>query len=255
MNAAVQTVEYADEILTAKQEAFARLYVEHQNATTAYRLAYEVGYNTPATTVYADAHRTLMRPSVALRVAELQALAVSTTIIKARDILQQQMDVASADPNDLVRIESRNCRKCWGVGFEYQWQDIEYANKLQDALDTGVIPPSDRGGFDFNPQREPNPACPHCYGAGVRVVFVTDSAKLSGKARRLYKGVKMDRFGSVEVQMTDQAGARQEVSKLLGAYQTDGKVGELGLPPPVDSPLDASADPADGYMAMVQRSR
>lgn len=261
MNAAVQDVELASEFLTAKQEAFARLYVEHQNATTAYRLAYETGWNASPKSISVEACRTLAKPQVALRVAELQAQAAASTIIKARDILDQQMDVATADPNDLVRIESRNCRHCWGIGHEYQWQDAEYAYKLQDALDAGVNSdgkpivraPSDRGGYGYDPQREPNAACPHCYGAGVRVVFVTDSAKLTGKARRLYKGVKMDRFGSVEVQMTNQETARSEVAKLLGAYQSDGKVGELGLPPPTEQPLDPAADPADGYMAMVTR--
>jgi phage terminase small subunit len=265
MNAAVsQTIELRADSLTAKQEAFARYYVECGNATTAYRQAYNVGWNTAATTTYADAWRTLENPLVKARVVELQAAAAASTLVKARDILQAQLDVANADPNEVIRVCSRNCRHCWGAGHAYQWQEIEWVHAAADALDMGVNPvdgkpfckpPSDRGGFGFDPQREPNPACPKCYGAGVRIVFVTDSDKLTGKARKLYKGVKLSAKGDLEVLMANSEDARKEVAKLLGAYQTDGKVGELGLPPPVDVPLDALADPAESYMDMVQRKR
>jgi phage terminase small subunit len=195
---------------------------------------------------------------VALRIAELEALAAASTIVKARDILQAQVDIAEADANDVIRVESRNCRHCYGVGHAYQWQELEWVHKAADAEDRStpdmrVKPPSDVGGFGYDPKREPNPDCPHCYGAGVRVVFVTDSAKLTGKARRLYKGVKLGAKGDLEVLMANSEDARKEVAKLLGAYQTEGKVGELGLPPPVDAPLDASTDPTQGYMDMVQR--
>lgn len=262
MNVAVQTIELADESLTAQQEAFARAFVEYRNASTAYRLAYNVGHTIQPSTVWETASRTLALRKVGARVAELEALAAASTIVRARDILQDQVDIAKADANDLIRVVSRNCRHCWGAGHAYQWQDAEYAYAVQDALDMGVNAttgtpvkraPSDRGGFDFDPQREPNPACPHCYGAGVRIVFVTDSDKLTGKARKLYKGVKLGAKGDLEVLMANSEDARKEVAKLLGAYQTEGKVGELGLPPPADVPVDASQDPTQGYMDMVQR--
>jgi len=264
MNAAVpQTIELKADLLTAKQEAFARAYVEYRNASTAYRMAYNVGRLTQPQSVWVSASREMDNPKVALRILELEALAAASTVIKARDVLQTQLDISNADANDLIRVASRNCRHCWGVGHAYQWQDAEYAYAVQDALDAGVSAdskplmkaPSDRGGFDFDPQREPNPACPTCYGAGVRIVFVTDSDKLTGKARKLYKGVKLGAKGDLEVLMANSEDARKEVAKLLGAYQTDGKVGELGLPPPVDAPMDTNADPADGYMAMVKRTR
>jgi phage terminase small subunit len=236
--------------------------VEYRNASTAYRLAYNVGYNTQPTTVWADAQRTLARPLVAARILELEALAAASTIVKARDILQDQVDISKADANDLIRVRSLCCRYCWGVGHAYQWQEIEWVNAAADALDMGVNPltnqplvraPSDRGGFGFDPQREPNATCPHCRGAGVRVVYVTDSEKLTGKARKLYKGVKLGAKGDLEVLMANSEDARKEVSKLLGAYQTDGKVGELGLPPPADVPVSDDVDPTQGYMDMVQR--
>jgi len=261
MNAAVsQAVELREDILTAKQEAFARHFVEYQNASTAYRMAYNVSWNTQPSTVWEDACRTKANPRVQARIEELQAAAAATTIIKARDVLQAQLDVAGADANDVIRVVSRNCRHCWGEGHAYQWQELEWAYAAADAEDSStpdmrVKAPSNRGGFGFDPQREPNPACPKCYGAGVRVVFVTDSDKLTGKARKLYKGVKLNSKGDLEVLMEDRADARKEISKMLGAYQTDGKVGELGLPPPADIPLDANADPGDAYMDMVKRVR
>lgn len=263
MNAAVQTVELAGESLTTKQEAFARAFVEYRNASTAYRLAYNVGHNTQPSTVWEESARTLAVPVVAARVRELEALAAASTIVKARDILQAQVDIAEADANDVIRVRTLCCRHCYGVGYAYQWQELEWVHAAADALDMGVTAdgkplmkaPSDRGGFGFDPQREPNPTCPQCRGAGVRVVYVTDSEKLTGKARRLYKGVKLGAKGDLEVLMANSEDARKEVAKLLGAYQTDGKVGELGLPPPEVTPTDIGADPAQGYMDMVKRTR
>ncbi len=256
-----QTIELRAESLTAQQEAFARGYVEYRNASTAYRLAYNVGHNTAPSSVWENGSRLLAHAKVAARVAELEALAAAQTIVRARDILQDQVDLATADANDLIRVESRNCRHCYGVGHAYQWQELEWAHKAAEALDMGVnkdgkplMPaPSDAGGMGYDPRREPNADCPHCYGAGVRVVFVTDSAKLTGKARRLYRGVKLGAKGDLEVLMEDRADARDKATKMLGAYQTEGKVGELGLPPPADVPMDATADPTQGYMDMVQR--
>lgn len=258
-----QTVELKSETLTAKQEAFARYYVEYQNASTAYRMAYAVSWSTQPTTVWNDASRTLAHPGVAARVQELQAAAAATTVIKARDVLQAQLDVAGADANDIIRYRALCCRHCYGVGHAYQWQEMEWTFAAADALDMGVSadgkplmkPPSDRGGFGFDPVREPNPTCPHCRGAGVHAVYVTDTDKLPPKTRRLYRGIKIGSNGQLEVLMEDRADARKEVSKMLGAYQTDGKVGELGLPPPEATPSDIGADPAQGYMDMVKRTR
>lgn len=246
-------VELKAERLTAKQEAFARFYVEYQNASSAYRAAYDISWATQPNTVWNDASRVLAHPGVAARVQELQQAAAASTIIRARDVLHAQLDIANADVNDLVRISPRCCRHCWGVGHAKQWQELEWTFAAADAVDAGVTPPTAHGGFDFDPQREPNPACPECYGAGVRIVFVSDSAKLTSKARRLYKGVKVGSNGQLEILMANPEDARKEVSKLLGAYQTDGKIGELGLPPPADVPQDANADPAQGYMEMITR--
>lgn len=263
MNAAVsQTVELKADSLTAKQEAFARAYVEYRNASTAYRLAYDVGRSTQPQSVWVSASREMDNPKVALRIVELEALAAATTIVKARDVLQAQLDVAGADANDIVRYRALCCRHCWGVGHAYQWQEMEWTFAAADALDMGVNAegkplmkaPSDRGGFGFDPVREPNPTCPQCRGAGVHAVYVTDTDKLPPKTRRLYRGIKIGSSGQLEVLMEDRADARKEVSKMLGAYQTDGKVGELGLPPPADVPIDTATDPADGYMQMVQRN-
>jgi phage terminase small subunit len=259
MNAQVsQSVELASELLTAKQEAFARYYCEYQNASTAYRMAYNVAWNIQPTTVWEEASRALAHPLVAARIEELLAAAAATTIIKARDVLQAQLDVAGADANDIIRYRALCCRHCYGEGYAYQWQELEWTFAAADAEDNStpdmrVKAPSCRGGFGFDPQREPNPTCPQCRGAGVHAVYVTDTDKLPPKTRRLYRGIKIGSNGQLEVLMEDRADARKEVAKLLGAYQTEGKVGELGLPPPVDAPLDASTDPTQGYMDMVQR--
>lgn len=72
--------------LTAKQEAFALKYVECNNASEAYRHAYDVGKNTKPETVWEEACKTLARHKVSTRVAELQEALRERTMVTVESI-------------------------------------------------------------------------------------------------------------------------------------------------------------------------
>jgi hypothetical protein len=257
MNAQAQTVVLASESLTQKQRDFARYYVECRNATTAYRMAYDCD---PAKDggrwVGVEATRTLARPSVAAHVAELQEAAAAHTIIKARELVQDLVDMASVDPEEVTSVRTINCRHCWGFEGRYQWRDeaelgIECERKQAD-VDRGVKYvqfPDALGGFGYTPSKGPNPECAKCNGAGLVMSAVRDSRQWSTKARKLVKGVKQTPNG-IEVLMHDQMQARIELAKILGLYGKDVTLNPAEPEEPVAT--DASeAEAATGYLEML----
>lgn len=224
--------------LTARERVFIHWYAETRNLMQSYRQAYEVRPNAHKSTIYNEANEVLRRPRVRKAIAEAQDAAAGESIIRAAQMLQDLVDIADADPNELMKVELFNCRHCNGVDFKWQWGDaMELARALDDYMTKSAEfeaykgkkpPPRPRkpadatGGFGFKLKGEPNPACPHCYGEGYRRETVGDTTKLSPKARKLYKGAKVKADGSIEILMHDQVQARDMVIKMLGAYK-DGK--------------------------------
>lgn len=253
MNANAQEVILASDTLTQKQEDFCSWYVQYRNASTAYRQVYDVQPNTKPHTVNTAAHRLLAHPDVAARIEELRNLAESKTVMRARELLGDLLDIATADPNELIRHSRVNCRHCRGVGHAYQWQDAEWSIKAAMAMDAEMAPPRDDGGFGYDPTLPPVPTCPLCFGQGVAVVDVANTNELTGKARKLYKGIKLKGDGSLEVLMHDQADARKELAKIFGIY-ADGKGRGIDLSaPPAELGSNATAEDAgQAYIEMVR---
>lgn len=210
----------ADSPLTAKQELFARFLAETGNAAAAYRKAYSVGDRTLPQTVWRSASAISALPQVRLRVRHYQELATLETVLTIREAFQWCVDVATADPNEIVRVVQRCCRYCHGLDFGYQWKDdSEYIDAAAKACeDPEAKMPSDAGGYGYNGALEPNPICPHCYGVGVEQTIITDTTKLTGKARKLYAGAKQDRFGAIEVKTHDQKAYMEMALRMLGAF-------------------------------------
>lgn len=257
MNARAQDVVLASESLTAKQLAFARAYVECRNATLAYKMAYrvDVAGRTPEW-VYEEAHRSLQHPGIALAIQELYDAAAAQTIITARQLVQELVDIVSVDPEEITSVRTINCRHCWGEEGRYQWRDEAELSQECEAkqmdVDRGVKWvkfPDALGGFGYDPQRGPNPKCTKCDGAGKTMGGVTDSTHWSIKARKLVKGVKQGK-DSIEILMHDQMGARVELLKILGVYGKDIKLN----PAEPDAPVAADAteaQAANGYLEML----
>lgn len=204
---------------TAKQEMFAQAWARTGNKAAAYRIAYQVHERTLPGTVWGSASRIAALPQVQARYKVLVEQAALETIMSVRELLQWQVDIATADPNEIVRVVHRNCRHCYGQGHRYQWKDEdEFLAECVKALDDKLQPPTDDGGYGFNGALEPMPTCPHCYGVGVTQTVVADTTKLTGKARKLYAGAKQDRFGAIEVKLHDQQKAAEMAARILGAF-------------------------------------
>lgn len=206
--------------LTPKQDLFARVLAETGNAAAAYRKTYATSDRTLPQTVWAAASRIAALPQVRARVRHYQDLATLDTIMTVRELFQHFVDIATADPNELCYVVHRNCRYCHGIDFNYQWKDeAEYIEAAaRSCEDETATMPSEAGGYGFQGAAEPNPICPHCFGVGEAHTVVADTTKLTGKARKLYKGAKQDRFGCIEIQTHDQDKAREMIGRMLGAF-------------------------------------
>lgn len=209
----------ATDKLTDKQERFAQAWAKTGNKAAAYRIAYNVHERTLPQTVWESASRVAALPHVYARWLVLTQQAALETIMSLRELLQLQVDIATADPAEIVKTVNRNCRNCHGHGYAYQWKDLdEWLVACTQALQDETMPPSDAGGFGFNGALEPESTCPTCYGIGTPQTIITPSDRLVGKARKLYAGAKQDRFGCIEIKLHDQQKAAELVGRMLGAF-------------------------------------
>lgn len=206
--------------LTAKQERFARIWANTDNQSTAYRGTYMTSAKTLSNTVWRNASIIATLPAVRARYNQLREQAANETLMSIREAFQWQVDIATADASELVRVVVDNCRHCHGIDYGYQWRDENELFEAQQEARTRKQPePESSGGFGFVGNLEPNAACPHCYGRGVERVVIADTSTLSGKAKKLYAGAKQDKkTGKIEIQMHDQAAAWDKVIRMMGAY-------------------------------------
>lgn len=247
--------EPADTPLTPKEEDFANAFVVCRNLTTAYRIAY--GTHHPGASpgaIHQRGHFIANKPHVAARIQQLRDEASAKTVIKARELIQDWHDIASTDPGEIMRVETQNCRHCHGLGGRYQWADEdEYMQAVAawEAKDEALrgTPPDPMGGFGFHVQNDPSPSCRECRGAGVIVVKITSTDKLSAAARKLYKGVKQTKQG-IEVMVHDAFAARRALAETLGI--TSGKDPTLAAAAPTLAPEDATPENASvAYLEML----
>jgi len=206
--------------LKERHERFCGHYVETRDPVRAFRMAFTVSPAMLPAEVFRQAKELLADPEHRDRIAELREVALLQIGMGVRDLLQDWVDIASADPNDIVAHRRGACRFCHGVGNRYQWKDAdEYTAACELAQLKKTALPSCDGGFEFNPTVDPNPTCPGCYGQGEGYVQIADTTKLQGPARKLYAGAKQDRFGAVEVLMHDQQKARESLARVWGAFK------------------------------------
>lgn len=241
-----------DSTLTAKQEAFAVAWAHTGNKAAAYRLAYDVGPNTAPGTMWSYASRLATVPGIVKRFREIQQQAALETIMHIREAFAWQVDIATANPNDIVYTAKRACRHCYGVGFAYQWKnDNEYMAACIVALDDKETPPSDEGGYGYTRARDPVLECPHCLGDGIPEVVLNDTSKLEGKALKLYKGMDY-KNGEWVVQMHDQQKAWDMIHRMLGGYNDKLSLGLSG--PTVEKLPDGAIteqEAARGYLTLL----
>lgn len=235
--------------LTKKQEAFLAAYIETGNATEAYRRGYDCSRMKEAT-INRKALEVLNNGTVAARLKELRAAASASVTMTAIDVLKRWVDIATANPNDLVQHRRVNCRHCHGVAYKFQWRDQdEYALACAQVLKKNSMlklkaqhdpMPEDAGGYGFNFKAAPNRDCPHCSGEGQGEDFIADTVTAKSP---LYAGLKRTRDG-IEIKMRDQDAALLNIAKFLGMMK-DGAVTIINTGPTVNAAQVVPTDPME----------
>ncbi len=226
--------------LNAREQEFIRRFEETLDP---YNSALDAGYarSVARTEAYSWLKRPHLKPALYETAMVRKEQRLKDFYVTAEELKQRTWLIATADPNELCRVEARCCRHCHGEDFGYQWREHEFEKAVADA-DTGyrlddkgkkrAAPlPEWAGGMGFNSTLDPHPDCPKCHGQGIKTTIVTDTRDLSEAGRALYKGCKTDRNGNIEVLMHDQQAARVFYAQLCG-YQIDRKelTGKNGTP-------------------------
>lgn len=212
-SAEIVTVADDEGLRTDKQAAFVREYVKDWNATQA---AIRAGYS--KRTAQEQSSRLLsnvmVKTAIERRMREITALAEVDTAMIVREL----MDVATADPRELVSVYRDCCRHCYGIDHRRQWTQGEYERALTEALAAGQSAPEIAGGIGYNATLEPQTNCPECFGRGVETVLVADTRTLTGKAAKLYAGAQQAKDG-VKALARDQNAALMALGRYLGMFK------------------------------------
>ncbi|KQE15636.1 terminase small subunit [Acinetobacter pittii] len=199
--------------LRGKQQRFVDEYLIDRNATQA---AIRAGYS--AKTAEQMGYQLLQKTSVQEAIAKGEAELAERNKITQDKVLNLLWDMATADPNELIKYVRVNCRYCWGEDHYYQWTKGEYHNACYTAKVNQKPEPDCDGGFGFDKTKEPNPDCPECRGEGFGYTHVSDTTRVSSKAKLLYAGIKENQYG-VEIKMNDQFAAAVKAGQHIGMFK------------------------------------
>lgn len=248
--------------LTPRQAKFVEEYLIHRSAAEAYRVAYSADRMRPSS-VWREGHRLLNHPKLAPiiteRLNELGQVAETETEFTVIQALGLFLDLARADPNELIGLRVGCCRKCWGDGFNFQWRTeqewMEACAKAEKAGDENFPLPD--GGFGFDHTKEPNGECPYCRGEGETRIVPMDTRNLSPGGKMLYQGVKQTKDG-LQIILADKAKALENATKLIGGFLERVELsGGVSVAKPDLTGLsasDASAKYADFVKGSVDRT-
>ena len=206
-----------DDGLTAQQRRFVAEYLKDGNATQA---AIRSGYSKKSAEQIG--YQLLQKTSVAQAIVQQQKASIARTLGSADEVLAQMWQLATFDANQLSQYRRGACRYCWGFGHHYQWRDaVEFDEALAKAEGKdGVRQPEDPGGYGYDHNREPNPACPRCNGDGVGQPYFAATRKLSPDAALAYSGVKIGKNG-VEITAISRERMYEAVMKRLGLADSE----------------------------------
>lgn len=210
--------------LTAMDERFVLEYIGDLNATQAYVRSHPgVSYNTART----EGSKLLANPDIAAAIQKAKDERAARTGITADRALKEVWGIFTADARELVEYRVGSCRYCWGKDFghhrtarELERDREKHAHKLLKGEVEGEF--DEAGGAGYNPNREPNPDCPDCFGDGAGRPVFKDTRNLSPAAVSLYAGVKVTKEG-LEIKTHGKLDAGEKMLKHLGLYEVDNK--------------------------------
>jgi phage terminase small subunit len=216
------------------EDEFARSFVMTGNATSAY-IASHPGCleRTKRHIVRNYAWAMSNRPAVLARIREYESAAAAATIIDVQAILEHDLQIVQGykHADEITQYMRVCCRYCYGTDHKYQWVDfaeylaqlgkVEEGNEERRARKVRELPmPDDAGGYGYEPQAEPNIACPKCEGFGTERVIFADTTKLEGPARAIVKGVKVTANGT-EILLHDVDKAKERLLRAKGVFGDD----------------------------------
>jgi phage terminase small subunit len=224
--------------LTEKRRAFVEHYYRYRNATQAYKAAYDTegsNYDTCAK----EGQRLLRDDRIQAAIAARCKISIDNAGFDAAWLLRRFLDIATADPRELIGLKVGCCRHCHGDDHRYQWREREYMEAIGDAewqvqlarlanRSTEAIKyPDPAGGFGFNATLSPHPGCPECHGEGTERFVPRDTDNLSDQAMLLYGGVKVKNNGAYEIIIADRGKAAELAGRIVGAFND--KINVSGL--------------------------
>lgn len=239
--------------LTAIQSRFVEHYLRYRNATQAYKHACGKGNDITYHAAANEGGKLLRDDRVQKAIQEGSKTAFKDTAASVGWLLQRFLDIATADPRELIGLKVGACRYCHGDGHGYQWREREYWEALDEAeRQVRLAPPSLRaevrlpdiaGGFGYNATKPPSPDCPQCHGEGLERFVPRDTDHLSDQALLLFGGVKVKPNGGYEIVIADRQKALENVGRIMGAFTDNVKhSGAIGALVAVDDLR--KADPA-----------
>lgn len=204
--------------LNAKQLAFVDAYFgdAHRCAKRAYAIAYGVKDGT----AYSAGPRLLNKPYIQAEIDRRMAEIAERVGITADEVVLEITRLAKADPRDLFEYRRGACRYCYGAGHLYQRTPRElrealafYATTPEGKRDPAGLLFDPQGGVGFNPNREPHPGCPECFGMGEGYEYIKDSRTVPAGAARLFAGLQRTKDG-VKIMTRSQDKALELAAKL-----------------------------------------
>jgi phage terminase small subunit len=202
-------------VLTEQEGKFLEAYWQTGNKAEAYRRAFDPFVS--SVTASKRGQALAEHPLIVEGMKYMREQVVERTGVTASDVLLRFLDIADADPDELIGLRVGCCRYCYGDGGGYQWRQREYMEAVAKAEKNDDPLPDIAGGFGYDHTAAPNHDCEECRGEGIERVVARDTSKLSPGAKLLYGGVKQTKNG-IEIIMADRVKARESVARIIGAF-------------------------------------
>lgn len=196
--------------------------------------------------------RLLAKPRIQTYIAGQSRRRLTRLEVNQDYVLRRWVQVAEADPRELVEHLRVPCRFCHGHDHRYQFTAEELRRAQQDhqlsqlkRREDDRVPLDDlggdgydiwkpvhaiRNGFDHN--------CPECHGEGVGHVVYHDTRYLSPGAASLYLGVKTTASG-MEILMRDKGAAEVMIARHIGMFNERRPISTFNPDSLTDDELDA----------------